>query len=142
MEKHSITITIDSIQHDISEDIVTTCYSGTYARMDNYQLLRYDEFYDIGGPAVAKTGTLVKIDGQNITITKKGVISTQMHFSPGKVSNGIYQTPFGTFDMRITTEKIKIAGSSPAKLVDATLKYQLSLNGSAISHYTIHITAT
>ena len=141
MEKHSITITIDSIQHDISEEIVTTCYSGTYARTEEYQLLRYDEFYEAEDRTVAKTGTLVKIDGRNITITKKGVISTQMHFSPGKISDGIYQTPFGAFDMRITTEEIEIAEPSPSMLVDITLKYQLSLNGSAVSRYTIHITA-
>ena len=141
MEKHSIAITIDSIQHDISEEIVTTCYNGTYARTEDSQLLRYDEFYEAEGPEVAKTATLVKIDGEDITITKKGVISTQMHFSSGKIFNGIYRTPFGAFDMRITTEKIEIAEPSPAKLVDIILKYQLSLNGSAVSRYTIHITA-
>ena len=141
MEKRSITITIDSIQHDISEEVVTTCYNGTYALTDEYQLLRYDEFYEAEGAAVAKTGTLVKIGDKDITITKKGIISTQMYFSPGKVSDGTYQTPFGNFDMRITTDDIKIADPSPAKLVDITLKYQLSLNGSAVSRYTIHITA-
>ena len=141
MEKHSITITIDSIQHDISEETVTTCYSGTYARTEEYQLLRYDEFYEAEGAQIAKTGTLIKIDGRNITITKKGVISTQMQFSPEKIFNGIYKTPFGTFDMCITTEEIEIAEPSPSRPVDITLKYQLSLNGSAVSRYTIHIIA-
>lgn len=141
MKKHHITITIDSIQHDISEEIITACYSGTYARMDKYQLLRYDEFYETEVPSATKTETLVKINGGDITIIKKGVISTQMHFSPGKISDGTYRTPFGAFDMRITTEEIKIAEPDLAKLVDITLKYQLSLNGSDVSHYTIHMTA-
>lgn len=141
MEKHNITITIDSIQHDISEETVTTCYSGTYAHTADYQLLCYDEYYEAEGLDVAKTSTLVKVAGRNVTITKKGIISTKMYFSPGKIFDGTYQTPFGSFDMRITTESIEIASPTPARLVDITLKYQLSLNGSAVSRYTIHITA-
>lgn len=146
MKSKEITITISGTQHDISEDSMENTYIGQYAVMTGQHIIKYDEYAieddDMQASDAVKyiNKNLVKINSNSVHITKKGAVNTQMYFEQGKKYNGVYQTPFGNFDMMIETEQLNISEASHT--ISIEILYALSLNKCPVSKCTIHMQIT
>ena len=53
------------------------------------------------------TMTTIKIEGNKGFLKRKGSLKSEMIFDEGKSSYVLYETPYGTLDMKITTDTIK-----------------------------------
>ncbi len=130
-------ITISSTQHDISDEPMWIAYAGKHRRLAGNHIITYEEYPTEEGNISAKNTNLLKIGQNFVHITKRGTVSSQMHFEPGKKHQSTYQTPYGSFDMAITTENVSVQESDKALL--AKIEYFLSLNQCPVSKYTIEI---
>ena len=60
-------------------------------------------------------------------ITKKGLVTAEMIFEPGKNTTSWYSTPFGKLDLSVHTSRISLK-ESPDR-IEADIRYELFLNG-------------
>ena len=133
----NVQIIIHSTQHDLSNETMETTYTGKYRRLSDKHLITYDEYFEDEGVPPTKNTNLIKIDENSVQITKKGIITTQMHFENGKKHLGVYQTPFGSFNMMLQTKTLTIDETEHAIL--AMINYVLYLDGRRVSEYTIQM---
>ena len=136
-----VLITINGIQHDIDEnDSLQTVQQGKYRLVSDKHIIKYDEFIEeTEGSSSAVITNLLKIDtnSSTVTLTKKGASSSNMVFQEGLHHKSPYKTPFGTMQMSLFTDKLKIEESESA--IDITIHYSLEMNYSHISDCTIKI---
>lgn len=134
---NKVQIKILSTQHDISDETMETIYTGNYRNLSGKHIISYDEYFEEEGTIPSKSTNLVKIEGDAIQITKKGTVNTQMYFKSSKDYKDLYQTPFGSFDMLIQTERLEI--KEMQNQISATICYTLSLNHVPVSKCTIQM---
>lgn len=137
----NVLITINGIQHDIDEeDSLQTVQQGKYRLVSDKHMIKYEEFIEeTEGSSSAVITNLLKIDtnSSTVTLTKKGASSSNMVFQEGLHHKSPYKTPFGTMQMSLFTDKLKIEESESA--IDITIHYSLEMNYSHISDCTIKI---
>lgn len=137
----NVLITINGIQHDIDEeDSLQTVQQGKYRLVSDKHMIKYEEFIEeTEGSSSAVITNLLKIDtnSSTVTLTKKGASSSNMVFQEGFHHKSPYKTPFGTMQMSLFTDKLKIEESESA--IDITIHYSLEMNYSHISDCTIKI---
>lgn len=136
-----VLITINGTQHDIDEeDSLQTVQQGKYRLVSDKHMIKYEEFIEeTEGSSSAVITNLLKIDtnSSTVTLTKKGASSSNMVFQEGLHHKSPYKTPFGTMQMSLFTDKLKIEESESA--IDITIHYSLEMNYSHISDCTIKI---
>ena len=136
-----VLITINGTQHDIDEeDCLQTVQQGKYRLVSDKHMIKYEEFIEeTEGSSSAVITNLLKIDtnSSTVTLTKKGASSSNMVFQEGLHHKSPYKTPFGTMQMSLFTDKLKIEESESA--IDITIHYSLEMNYSHISDCTIKI---
>jgi len=81
--------------------------------------------------------TVLKIAADKITLLRNGAVRQSQEFMPLTESRSFYQTPYGTMELTVETEKLKVDFGTVAGTVD--LKYRLAVNGATQSHNTLHI---
>lgn len=136
MERKKAQITIQNIQHDISEETTENIYSGFYTFHNGSHIVTYEEYIDDEDPGKS-TKNLLKFTDSTVEITKKGLIRSKMVFTKNICHKDFYQTPFGTFDMVIDTHDVQI--KTGANALHAELHYHLHLNQAPVSLCTIKI---
>ena len=80
-------------------------YPGEYYFRSGSHYILYDELVE-GEAAPIKN--VIKLRDREFTITKKGIINTQMVFTEGKKNMTSYVTPFGNIMIALDTEKIEV----------------------------------
>ena len=68
---------------------------------------------------------------------KKGSVTTRMEFDTAKPFLTSYQTPYGTFQMEIITDDLKILREEKDFLI--SIKYHMNMDGSFYSHCSTEI---
>ncbi|MDD7403819.1 MAG: DUF1934 domain-containing protein [Butyribacter sp.] len=139
MNQKKIKITVQGTQHDISEESIENTYEANYAMLSDKHIIKYNEYTEEDNAQQTATRNLLKISKDAVHITKKGAINTQMHFEQGKKHYGVYQTPFGNFDMMIETKQLSI--QEDADSLSVCITYFLSLNNCPVSKCTIQMNA-
>ena len=79
------------MDNESAEDIETV-QQGEYFERNGSIFLLYDEYYE-GFDEPVKN--VMKIRGNEMTLTKRGLINVQMNFEAGKKNLTRYQTPYG-----------------------------------------------
>lgn len=79
------------MDNESAEDIETV-QQGEYFERNGSIFLLYDEYYE-GFDEPVKN--VMKIRGNEMTLTKRGIINVQMNFEAGKKNLTRYQTPYG-----------------------------------------------
>lgn len=123
-------ITITGIQSDETgeEMIAEISATGEYFEKNGCRYLLYEEA-DAESGAVTKN--TLKARGQNITVTKRGAIRSQMQFAPGEMHPAEYITPYGILHLQVYTEDVKIFfGDSRGEI---RLHYTLYSDGELLS---------
>ena len=136
MERKKAQITIQNIQHDISEEMTENIYAGFYTFHNGSHIVTYEEYAN-DEDARQSTQNLLKFTDSTVQITKKGLVHSKMIFTKGTCHKDFYQTPFGTFDMEIDTHDVHI--KTGADSLHAELHYHLHLNRAPVSLCTIKI---
>ena len=123
---------------DIDENTIETKQPGKYAFFQGKHIIRYEEYLELdeNTPPVA-VSCMLKIDKNNVILSKKGAAPVKMHFSPGTAHNTLYQTPLGSLPLSIDTSDLKITEEDGAISVD--LSYELHMNGTPVSECSMSI---
>lgn len=123
---------------DDDENTIETKYPGKYAFFQGKHIIRYVEYPEVEENAAPEAiPCMLKIDKNNVILSKKGAAPVKMHFSPGTAHNTLYQTPLGSLPLRINTSELKITEEDGAISVD--LSYKLHMNENPISECSMSI---
>lgn len=137
MKQQRVQVMVRSIHDNISEETIEHIYQGYYSFQNGTHFIRYEEIYDDTGD-ITNTGTcLLKIKDNTLYILKKGAITTRMQFDTSKNHFTPYQTPYGTFQLEIATEKLTM--KQYEKNLHIMIHYQLNLDGQPFSQCRMEI---
>ena len=95
-------IEVESKQ-SIDEEGIKVVTPGNFYKEDGIFYAIYEET-EISG--MEGTITTIKIDGNKVLLNRKGNLNSEMIFEQGQSSYVLYETPYGTLDMKITTDNI------------------------------------
>ena len=122
-------------QNDEEMDKIESIYPGEYYFRSGSHYILYDELVE-GEAAPIKN--VIKLRDREFTITKKGIINTQMVFTEGKKNMTSYVTPFGNIMIALDTEKIAVEETE--EKITIHIDYGLEANYQYIAD--CHITVT
>lgn len=88
----------------------------------------YDEIDEESGKTIKN---MIKITSEYVEVTKRGGISSKLCFQEEKSYQSIYSTMFGEFLMETKTDAVMLDESD--EVIEATVKYELFINGSSVS---------
>lgn len=135
--KENVLINIRGTQFDgEQEETIETLYSGKYRHVGSSDVFMYEEIIMDDNPNDQKKAkNILKVTENQITLSKKGIVETEMIFNTNKSHHGYYATPFGMFNMDIHTKKLQINHDSSEKedSLSLSIQYSLSLNGQEVS---------
>ena len=99
--------------------------------------VRYEEVYD---DSQERSSSIIKIDGDSVEVTKKGVVSTKMRFTMGSKNMTYYQTPYGNMSLGIITKSLEIERTEDT--ISIYLVYGMEVNCEHLSDCDMQITIT
>ncbi len=133
-------ITYDGGEAEVIEsqdDEVEVINVGTYSVVNGKEYIRYEEVYD---ESQERSGSIIKIDGDSVEVTKKGVVSTKMRFAAGSKNMTYYQTPYGSMSLGIITKNLEIERTEDT--ISIYLVYGMEVNCEHLSDCDMQITIT
>lgn len=136
-----VLVTIRGLQHEYRncpDTEIQTIQQGIYKHIQDKHIITYEELSgetSEGAPMPVKN--ILKINGDSISLSKRGHTSTDMFFKKGHHHSGFYETPYGTLQTGIVTSYIDIKEEPDS--IDIQIDYELEFNHSHISGYTIYI---
>ena len=77
---------------------------GTYEREQDVAVIQYIEKPE----ETLEILNVIRVQGNSVTISKRGAIVSDMLFEMGKNSEVVYQTPYGTIPMEIRCKNVSI----------------------------------
>ena len=92
------------------------------------------------GIPVISYAQAIKIDGDSVEVTKKGVVSTKMRFTMGSKNMTYYQTPYGNMSLGIITKSLEIERTEDT--ISIYLVYGMEVNCEHLSDCDMQITIT
>ena len=110
---------------------------GTYSVVNGKEYIRYEEVYD---DSQERSSSIIKIDGDSVEVTKKGVVSTKMRFTMGSKNMTYYQTPYGNMSLGIITKSLEIERTEDT--ISIYLVYGMEVNCEHLSDCDMQITIT
>lgn len=119
------------------DDEVEVINVGTYSVVNGREYVRYEEVYD---DSQERSSSIIKIDGDSVEVTKKGVVSTKMRFTMGSKNMTYYQTPYGSMSLGIITKKLEIERTEDT--ISIYLVYGMEVNCEHLSDCDMQITIT
>ena len=115
------------VTEDTDED-VEVITPGKYYLKNGKHYLHYDEIDEESGKTIKN---MIKITSEYVEVTKRGGISSKLCFQEEKSYQSIYSTMFGEFLMETKTDAVMLDESD--EVIEATVKYELFINGSSVS---------
>lgn len=127
--KEDIIISIKGLRvtADTDED-VEVITPGKYYMKNNKHYLLFEEVEEESGASVKN---IIKLSPQYVEVTKKGTINSKLCFEKKKSYQSIYSTMFGEFLMETKTDDVILKEDEDS--IDATIKYELFINGESMS---------
>ena len=119
------------------DDEVEVINVGTYSVVNGKEYIRYEEVYD---DSQERSSSIIKIDGDSVEVTKKGVVSTKMRFTMGSKNMTYYQTPYGNMSLGIITKSLEIERTEDT--ISIYLVYGMEVNCEHLSDCDMQITIT
>lgn len=119
---------------DEDENTIETKQRGKYAFFQGKHIIRYEEYMepeDDTDNTPVSIPCMLKIDADNVILSKKGAAPMKMHFSPGTAHNTLYQTPMGSLPLKISTSDLKLTEEDGSILAELT--YSLHMNDIPVS---------
>ncbi len=136
-----VLITIQGLQFDAEAqndeelDKIESIYPGEYYMRSGSHYILYEELMEEEATPIKN---VIKLRDKEFTLTKKGIINTQMVFTEGKKNMTSYVTPFGNIMIALDTEKIVVEETNEE--IKIHIDYGLEANYQYIAD--CHITVT
>ncbi|WP_446898286.1 DUF1934 domain-containing protein [Clostridium sp. LBM24168] len=122
MKKKAI-ISVSSIRENDDDKIEVITLGDFYKKNSFY----YAEYKETEVSGMEGTDTTFKMNNDNFSLIRIGSTNANMDFDRKKDSLSIYDTPYGTIELRIKTNKLKINVDEYGG--DILIDYNLSVSG-------------
>lgn len=127
--KKEVTVELLGIQdREGEEERVETRTQGTYCFRGNSHYISYEEEM---AELPQKVKTLLHIGSGSFSMTKRGAVQVKIELIPGRRTQCMYRTPFGTIPMEIETKCVEIIEEEDRLLASA--QYDLESAGIRLS---------
>lgn len=100
----------------VEPDDIELVTSGRYYEKNGKKYIVYEESEVTGFDS--GTQTMLKIDGNTVTMSRNGKSGTHMVFESGKKHLGHYETPYGSFTVSTITDKMHVAMGERSGSID------------------------
>lgn len=122
--KQKAIISVSSKQSIGEEEIIEVVTPGNFYKKENFYYAVYEET-ELSG--MSGTTTTLKIGKDNFSLIRMGSTSAKMHFDKKTENISMYNTPYGTLELKIETKDldINIDDNGGSVLVN----YNMSLSG-------------
>lgn len=122
--KQKAIISVSSKQSIDEEEIIEVVTPGNFYKKENYYYAVYEET-ELSG--MSGTTTTLKIGKDNFSLIRMGSTSAKMDFDKKTKNVSMYNTPYGTLELKIETKDldINIDNNGGSVLVN----YNMSLSG-------------
>ena len=116
-----------------SSDLETLVRGEHYYRHGKHYISYADKMVDEDGI----TNTLVKIGPEELLLQRKGIVTQEQRFVPGKETESLYRTALGTMALKAQTRslELQLEGSRGKAL----LVYELSINDEPVGVNELHL---
>jgi uncharacterized beta-barrel protein YwiB (DUF1934 family) len=132
MKKRAI-ISVTSKQQGDNEEIQVVTPGTFYSKDDVF----YAEYAETQISGMEGTTTTMKIKPNSFSLIREGSTSTEMEFDKKEKSVSMYNTPFGTLEMKIETKKLDVDVDEDGG--EIYIKYLLSIVGADVLDTTLKI---
>jgi uncharacterized beta-barrel protein YwiB (DUF1934 family) len=132
MNKKAI-ISVTSKQMGDSDEIRVVTPGTFYAKDDVF----YAEYAETEISGMEGTTTTLKIKPNKFSLIRQGSTNTEMEFDKKEKSISMYNTPYGTLELKIETKKLDVTVGEEGG--DIYIKYMLSVVGQEVLDTTLKI---
>ena len=139
-----VLITIQGLQFDAEAqndeelDKIESIYPGEYYMRSGSHYILYEELME---EEVTPIKNVIKLRDKEFTLTKKGIINTQMVFTEGKKNMTSYVTPFGNIMIALDTEKIVVEETNEELKIHIDYGLEANYQYIADCHITVTVSA-
>ena len=139
-----VLITIQGLQFDAEAqndeelDKIESIYPGEYYMRSGSHYILYEELME---EEVTPIKNVIKLRDKEFTLTKKGIINTQMVFTEGKKNMTSYVTPFGNIMIALDTEKIVVEETEEELKIHIDYGLEANYQYIADCHITVTVSA-
>lgn len=121
-----VNVSVESVHIDASEkpDVINSFAIGKLDRYKDKIYISYEEPAETG---IEKTKSILKIDGETVTLTRTGEIEQKLEFKKDIISDSVYKTPFGSLRISVDTRSLDIVFEEDT--ITIYIEYILLLNG-------------
>ena len=95
--------TVNKQTIDFQSDIISESARGTYQKRGNKSYILYKTVED-----GEENSSIIIIEGDTVTIKRRGMIESNMIFSEGCENTSLYVMPYGKMTIRIKTKKVSV----------------------------------
>ncbi|MGN0514565.1 MAG: DUF1934 domain-containing protein [Lachnospiraceae bacterium] len=132
---NDVIVTVKGVQLGMDQsDEIEVINVGKYNEKNGKIYIRYDEQQE-GVEGIVSN--MIKIDGKQVEISKKGAVGVQMIFREGEQVNSCYETPYGMLMMGIYTNEVQCTVAETC--IELKLSYSIEMNGEFLSDANVHI---
>lgn len=89
--------------------------------------------YQEEDPELGRSQHVLKLGADQGVIMRRGAVSMRLPFILGEETSGDYQSPYGPFSMRVSTDIFKMKWSGRSGLIH--LRYNLELQGEPVGRF-------
>lgn len=105
--KKDVIITVKGFNEECEDNEATELITvGNFYEKNGKKYIVYEESEVSGFPSGTKT--MLKIDNETVTMSRNGARGTHMVFENGKKHLGHYETPYGSFTVSTTTDRLSV----------------------------------
>lgn len=139
-----VLITIQGLQFDAEAqndeelDKIESIYPGEYYMRSGSHYILYEELMEEEATPIKN---VIKLRDKEFTLTKKGIINTQMVFTEGKKNMTSYVTPFGNIMIALDTEKIVVEETEEELKIHIDYGLEANYQYIADCHITVTVSA-
>lgn len=117
-------ISISSNQGKTDEDLIEVITAGEFYKEGSYYVARYEET-EISG--MEGTTTTLELYENNLSLIREGTTNAIMHFKENIEELSLYDTPYGSLEIKIKTNYISINVGEEGG--NALVNYIMSISG-------------
>ena len=118
-------------EEDGNVEVVT---AGDYYNRNGKHYILYDEVVEGLSGHISNR---IKISGDSVEVTKKGLTNTQLIFEKGKKHMTRYQTPYGILNLGVVTRDVQVREEDA--LIGVKVEYILEVNEQHLAECTIEM---
>ena len=133
--KEDVSVRVCGVQRcpGAEEDVSELVCEGVFKRTADGWLLAYDEPAEEGA-----VKTLLRFADGRVTLTRRGVVRSEMTFAAGECHTIFYELPLGRLTMELSTDSVRAALDGACGTLE--LCYRLTAHGGVVSENRLTVT--